>query len=306
MDDLLRSYEAFFTDERNGYYFPNEDSDGLLLEREKNFIARILDDSKDISESNLAMQRSFNTFNLLGHYALASAEDRERFLENFALSSLYGYYAILLTQETRKYFEDVALIEQLYLCEYIASLLLCSWQKEVEISIDMVIQELNKENARFLMDVQDNQYNVILYFILELYAKMKNIELDTGELKLPSFTYPYDKVIESYDTVDVNEVDKWVYILCERRLEFIKEDEKFQHITRQLFPYEILTWIKLREEQGLENPKEYSHSLMNTPIAKMFLEIKEPLPKPKELPYAKEILEKLKEKCPQIEITEES
>jgi len=43
---------------------------------------------------------------------------------------------------------------------------------------------------------------------------------------------------------------------------------------------------------------------MNIPIAKMFLELKEPLSKPTELPYAKELLEKLKEKCPDVEVPE--
>ena len=36
----------------------------------------------------------------------------------------------------------------------------------------------------------------------------------------------------------------------------------------------------------------------------MFLDIKEPLEKPTELPYAKELLEQLKEKCPNVEIPE--
>jgi len=71
-----------------------------------------------------------------------------------------------------------------------------------------------------------------------------------------------------------------------------------------MFPYEILTWLKIRELKGLKNPTEFSHPFMNTPIAKMFLDIKEPLLKRKELPFAKELLEKLKEKSPNVEIPE--
>lgn len=57
-----------------------------------------------------------------------------------------------------------------------------------------------------------------------------------------------------------------------------------------------------RELKGFPNPTEFFHPLMNTPLVRMFLELKTPLAKPAELPYAKELLAKLKEACPQIEV----
>ena len=107
------------------------------------------------------------------------------------------------------------------------------------------------------------------------------------------------KNLKSKDTAKINVL---IYIICEMYLELEnKKKNLFQNIN-YAFPYEILAWLKLRELKGLKNPTKFTHPLMNTPIAKMFLNIKEPLPKPKELPYAKELLEKLKEKCPDVEI----
>ena len=70
------------------------------------------------------------------------------------------------------------------------------------------------------------------------------------------------------------------------------------------YPYIVIGYLAIRKIKGLKNPKTFTHPLMNTPIAKIFLDIKEPLPKPTELPYAKELLEKLKVQCPDVEIPE--
>ena len=51
LSDLLSVYNEALNDNRNLYYFPSDESQGLLIEREKNFLARLLDDTKELSES---------------------------------------------------------------------------------------------------------------------------------------------------------------------------------------------------------------------------------------------------------------
>jgi len=146
--------------------------------------------------------------------------------------------------------------------------------------------------------------------MLELYCKLKDRDFDRKNADYPEKMYPYDEVLKNWDTEDGLEVEKYISILATIHLDQTKEQVnegdyfEFGDTSRWLFPYEILTWFKLRELKGLKNPTKFTHPLMNTPIAKMFLDIKEPLPKPKELPFAKELLEKLKEKCPDVEIPE--
>ena len=141
------------------------------------------------------------------------------------------------------------------------------------------------------------------WFMIELFGQINNIKITKKRTYFPKDYYPYDEVLKNWDIEDLKEVDKLTYLLAEMHLTLDEEDDKLLHMSFiQLFPYEILAWLKLRELKGLKNPKTFSHPLMNTPIAKMFLELKEPLEKPKELPFADELIAKLKEKCPDKEI----
>jgi len=137
-------------------------------------------------------------------------------------------------------------------------------------------------------------------------------ELNKKRAMYPKDLSPYDMILNSWDEEDLDTLDSMITILCNEHAKLAvipvtnenqwDRKEKLQLPAFELLPYEVLAWLKLREKQGLKNPTEFSHPLMNTPIAKMFLDIKEPLPKPKELPFAKELLEKLKEECPDVEI----
>jgi hypothetical protein len=131
-------------------------------------------------------------------------------------------------------------------------------------------------------------------FVSLLYAKSKNIELNV-QYEQYYLLDTQKTVLKNIYSSDIRLVNMLSDLLCNTYLE-INDKNKF--------PYEVLVWLKLREKAGLKNPKNFSHPLMNTPIAKMFLSLKEPLPKPSELPFAKELLEKLKEKCPDVEIPE--
>ncbi len=69
-----------------------------------------------------------------------------------------------------------------------------------------------------------------------------------------------------------------------------------------LYPNHVLSWLKLREMRGLENPKEYSHKIMNMKLVQGVIALETPLVKPMEIPYAKKLLLFLKKHCPNTKI----
>ncbi len=115
-------------------------------------------------------------------------------------------------------------------------------------------------------------------------------------------------MLKQWDTQDPTEIDRLVYLLAEHHLEQTRSAKSnteyypFENPDNWLYPYEILSWLRIRELKGLENPKTFTHPLMNTEIAQFFLTLDIPLKKPKEVPYARELLERLQAICPEVEI----
>ena len=137
--------------------------------------------------------------------------------------------------------------------------------------------------------------STISWFILKLYSQYSKEEITLHKLLLPKVEFPYDEILENYDTKDLNEVNKYIEFLCDVHLsqakfdydvyeEEIEDGDIFHLKYKELFivslyflPFEALYYLKLREELELENPKEFRHELMNTELSKMYLNIKEPL-----------------------------
>jgi len=202
----------------------------------------------------------------------------------------------------------------------LSNLLLLSDIKQFNKIGDYLIDSLNGKASIIKKGYKNS---TISWFILKIYSLYSNKEITTNKLLLPKEEFPYKEILENWNTEDVTEINKYIEFLCashtaqakldyEVHLEEIEENDYFGLKYKELFlvslyqlPFEVLFLLKLRELKGLKNPKEFTHPLMNTDITKIFLEIKEPLPKPKELPYAKELLLKLKEKCPTITVDDE-
>ena len=190
--------------------------------------------------------------------------------------------------------------------------LICnSWQESSEIG-DYLIDSLNAKNCIIR---RGDATALKSWFVIELYSIVSNNEFSKRRALYPKDFSPYDAVLKEWNTEELKKVDAFVTTLSDEHLEtslmsaidYAEQEEMIAQLeipAFQIFPYEILAWLKLREKAGLKNPTNFTHPLMNTPITRMFLELKEPLAKPKELPYAKELLEKLKEKCPNVEVPE--
>jgi len=246
-------------------------------------------------------------------YEILNEKDDARITEETKRAVTYLYLALYFGAKSCKCPSGGIMVSMHSIGLPLSINILCNeWEESQEIGTYLI----DSLNANGCIIQRGDSSAFRSWFILDIFSKVFDIDIDKRIARYPHDTeYAlYQTISESWDTEDIDIVDKNIYFLCDMHLDLalskITDDneeerrEKLEIPHIQLFPYEILTWLKLREKQGLKNPTEFSHPLMNTPIAKMFLDIKEPLAKPTELPYAKELLEKLQEECPDVEIPE--
>jgi hypothetical protein len=298
-----------------GRRFFNEDKIAKVYQRLEKNIEKVLDNSENAEFSFMYFERLSNFYLGQNHYHIIHTKDLESAKEEFLKSTCYGYLYLSREDQGFECFgkQSLCLMDQALL--YFSQAVLCGWEERyLELldifidSIDYDIQIENDKKTHKIIGVGD-VYTPAHWFILELYTQAYQKELDKSEANYPESMKPYDEVLEKWDTQDLTEVQRLLYILCDVHLEQTKErksdDEyfEFDDSQRWLFPYEILVWLKLREKYGLENPKEFSHPLMTNPVAEFFLQFMSKVQdNPKELPYARELLLKLKEYCPQIKV----
>ena len=283
------------------------------------------EDAQDIFNDELTPLYASNIFRSLAtfytdncQYQILEHKDIEKARSYYIIASAYNYLVILVyvTQFSCKDAGDDKLLQDVFY-QMISSSIICRWEEEYKQMNEWAIESINYgrhyDDEGFL-DIKFMATGVDFclpsWFLLDLYCKVYNRTYNKDNAEYPKDMTPYNKVLEKWNTEDIQEVDQLVYLLSEYHLtqtKIAETDEEyfpFDSSIDWLYPYEILTWLKLRELKGLKNPKKFSHPLMNTPIAKFFLNLETPLEKPKNLPYAKELLAKLKEKCPDIEIPE--
>ena len=226
-------------------------------------------------------------------------------------ASTYAYSSLLLAAKSCKCYRGDSEINMLKVGFLFSLVLLVKEEKESTEIGNYLLASLDAKNC---VIKRGDAKALSSWFVIELYALATNQEINKKKARYPQDFSVYGDILPFWDSDDLDVIDTMVSALCNEhtKLSIIplnSENEEERKETLQvpafeIFPYEALVWLKLRERAGLKNPKTFSHPLMNTPIAKMFLDIKEPLPKPTELPYAKELLEKLKEQCPDVEIPE--
>ena len=292
LDALIEEYRGDFKNHDYAEYFFNEKNNGYYIQAEIDFQERILDNTKELKESNVAMIRSANIYNFYAHYSLVSLEDKALFFKNFAISSKYAYEAIHSSFRVSNCFEEFETLNQEYLFGYLAQVILSDSDDEAKGAVAFILKALENEDS-FINP--SSKINPILWFILELYCDVNAIELATVK-EFEYFTHPYDKILKIYTTQNLQELDTYISLLCESRLALIEADNMFNHISNKIFPYEILVLLQIRKKLNLKNPLEFSHPLMNQEICKIFYQedISMQLPN---IEYIDKIIDKLQEHC---------
>ncbi len=120
-----------------------------------------------------------------------------------------------------------------------------------------------------------SDWYVHAWFILQLVCKWQNIDLDLTDCDVPSDMQVYPQVLANWDTKDLAQVQQLVNQMADYHIATSKfgmsEDEvnDFDDDDFWFFPYEILTWLRIRELSGLPNPETYEHPLMQQPLGYM-------------------------------------
>jgi hypothetical protein len=186
---------------------------------------------------------------------------------------------------------------------------LCKDWEELKILTQFCVDSLNAENCIIKRGQPDA---LIAWFVIRLLSVVFELPINKRKPFAPAkekFKH-YQLILEQWDTENMIEMEKFVYLLCELHIladEYI--DNSFQYYVDEevatLFPYQIIIWLKLREYKGLKNPKTFSHPLMQTEIIKKLLNLDTSLlPAPEGDLEMKQFLEWLQKKCPDVEIPE--
>ena len=227
-------------------------------------------------------------------FDLLYLKDKEAFFKKLRESAYYGYMAISLHAFSHK----SELMQNIG--EILTASQLCGWWDKADKICEEMIKAIGGTykagtDPKFIGNGDPYKYSV--WFLLDLYCLANNKSYNKEKANLPEDYAPYDEVLKYWDTKDLKKVDQLVYILCEIhiiRAEYIPGEEyflqEFSENWDRLFPSEILSWLALREKEGLENPSEYSHEFMSEPLAQVFLNLKTPLAYPL-IPDCKELFD---------------
>jgi len=305
-----------FQQERKGKNYPDEKG----FSEHYHFAKEDLD---EILSGELTPLYATNIFEDLDEWYLANVvyeilehENHEKALEYYKRSVAYAYLTIALFVSERKCENggDGGLWCD-RVTERISRSLIAGWEEEYVQQNEWIIEAINygrsmTESGRViaLFFATGSELCKTSWFLLDLYCKVYDREYNMDNAEHTKEMTPYDKVLENWDIDDIQEVDKLVYLLCEHHVMQTQEETKeedyfaFNGFDYELYPYEILSWLALREKKGLKNPSKFTHPLMNTPIAKFFLGLERPLDKPKALPYVKTLVEEFKKVCSNVEL----
>ena len=249
-------------------------------------------------------------------YQILEHTNIEKAYSYYNLSTAYSYLTVLfyVSKFSCKDAGDDSLLQDTFY-GLISSSLISGWEAEYKQMNEWAIESINYgrnyDNEGFL-DVKfliaGSDFCTPSWFLLDLYCNAYNRSYNKDNAEYPDIMAPYNRVLDEWDTTDIEKVNQLVHVLGDYHLsqsQHAKKDSDYFPFSSSnfwIYPHDILAWLKLREIKGLENPKKYSHPLMNTPIAEFFLTLETSLEKPKDLPYAKVLLEKLKERCPNTDI----
>jgi len=260
---------------------------------------------KDILDEQIAFSLGFeklSEFTLMHalYHKVYETEEFSKILFINAASYSYGLLHFFNGDCTRRYAPIVLMRKAVYLW---TSLFLLGWDKEAIEVGNSLIDSLNKKGS---IIKYGNRLYVESWFLIELFSLAFGKQYNKEDVDYPIDMEEYQDILDTWDTEDQIKVDLNIAKLCKLHIQIDEIDEiKYLNFHKDImtyYPYIAIGYLAIRKQKGIKTPKTFTHPLMNTPIAKMFLDIKEPLPKPKELPYAKELLEKLKEQCPDVEI----
>ncbi|UKB85833.1 hypothetical protein LF887_09485 [Chryseobacterium sp. MEBOG06] len=154
--------------------------------------------------------------------------------------------------------------------------IIAGWKKDVYSILETLIAGLDTP----LLDLRRNPYHRCgelyrhFWFVMFLCADAFSKKIVLDSYSHPKNMSPYTDVLKNWKTDDLNMVQHFVSSMADFHLEQTRNTEhskvnEFDVESRALFPYEILSFLRIREWMGLKNPESYVHPLMNIALARL-------------------------------------
>ncbi len=209
------------------------------------------------------------------HFMHAVLNEGKDGLEDFALAARYARATVMFEEAFANAGQggSILMVDSVF---FFSLNVLAGWSVEG----DIVGRALYKGLDTSLLDLRHTEEHEKgklfrhLWFLMHLYCQVKKLKLDTSLYSYPEDMSPYAAVLADWRTKDLSKVQTFVsemadFHIQETRATAHDEIDEFDTEDRMIFPHEILTFLRLREWQGLPNPGSFEHPLMNQPLAKM-------------------------------------
>lgn len=276
-----------------------------------NFIRKAIEEKRDADPVYFVWLESLFIFHLeYSVFAKVHLNNDEQYAYHSGLAMEYGFLILHYGTETCACFKPRSPFMVMNKAMFIFSQFVISenWER-MDITGKYLVNSLNGTGC--IIKNGNKNYH-ISWFLCLLYSKVGEIPITINPLFMPEdndFSL-YNEVINNWNTEDLKEVDRLVYLLAETHIQSailgaksLEDDD--EHTVSQpeffspalyLFPYEILTWLSFRKKAGLKNPEKSTHPLMNYCLATSHVSTQNT----SDLPYVKELLAQLKQKCPDV------
>ncbi len=293
--------------EKKGWLYPDDLGQCGLLDSEQENIQEVIDEPDEYYMADDYL-KSLSEWNLdYSQYACAHLDSKLIQTSTFAESAWCGYLAVKVKGEFNRFRRPDFFLSGDVLLIW-ANCILSGWFNEAS-EIGRLCLKSPEKGGGVIKD--GYSFDTASFFLLELHCLWQDIAFKREAFDHPLFDgedtpFIYDDILKNWQTTDLAQVDEYVNQMSDYHLSQTQEEQnpdedyfEFNNTYNQLYPYEIMAWLKLREHIGLSNPTQFSHPLMNQPLAE-FIE-GTPLDKP-EIAQVNELLDIVRKALPEAEI----
>lgn len=240
----------------------------------------------------------------LTHYESIALNAKEFSGNELALASRYALWEVLFSEPLARQNRGGGLLKDK--AAFCLSLqIICGWQRSTIAVGDALLEGLDTP----LLDLRINDRHDAgtlfphFWFLVHLYCAVRGIKpIDTSLYSYPESMEPYAQVLADWKTTDLTKVHQWVVEMAEHHVQMSDDSDhysvnEFDNPDYQLFPYEILAFLRLREWLGLHNPTKFEHPLMQQPLA--YLPPNVPLADP-EMPLLNQVIARYRQEFPDL------
>lgn len=224
--------------------------------------------------------------------------------DELALAARYRMWSVFLEEPLAKIGRGSTFLNDIA-AKIFALQLIAGWRAEALAVGQTLYEGLDTE----LLDLRINDRHDAgslyrhFWFLMHLFADASRLPaIDTASYSYPKDMAPYAAVLADWRTSDTTKVKRWVEEMAEFHLSQTGTPDpdgkqEFDFTDAQLFPYEILAFLRMREWLNLPNPSQFDHPLMNQPLAYLPKDV--PLPQP-HTPLLDAVIERYRMSYPEL------